>query len=129
MESTTDLLPAINAHDLGRVRAALPEGFAVWDRRRTGLGRVANSEEYLASLAAVFEQSPDAFIEMLYVVEAAAHGSLSVGRWSGTLASGGPFESLHVRLILHGGRYAETFEIDDLELARARFEELCAARA
>jgi len=58
----------------------------------------------------------------------AKHGWLSVGGTVGTLTDGGEFESLFARLMLfQGDRFvgAEMFELEDLDVARARFEELC----
>jgi hypothetical protein len=114
-------------HDLARCRAGLADGFVIHDHRRTGLGRIEDTEQYLASLAALWEQSSDAFTDTLYHVAVAPHGSISVGRLVGTLDGGGPSESLFVRLNLYaGGRCTSTelYELDDLERARARFEEL-----
>jgi hypothetical protein len=55
------------------------------------------------------------------------HGSLNVGRMFGTLVDGGAFESIFVRLGWYENGWnvgTELFELEDLDLARARFEEL-----
>ena len=125
--SFVEFLAALNDHDARRARAALPDEFVFDDRRRTGVGRLGNADDYVASLAAVWEQSPDAHAETLYHVAVAPHGSLSVGRMFGTQGGGGEFESLFVRLNQYaaaGVVRTELFELEDLELARARFEEL-----
>ncbi len=122
-----ELLRGVANHDLARCRAALPDDFVFEDHRRTGLGRVEGAEAYVASLAAVFEQSPDAIIEGLCPVAAERHGAIAVAHWFGHLAGGGEFESVFVQLGRYeAGRLAgvEIFEIDDLDRARARFEEL-----
>jgi hypothetical protein len=88
-------------------------------------------EAYITSLAALYELSPDVRLEPLYSVAGAAHGRVDVMRWVGTNAEGGEFESVFVRLILfRGDRLAglEQFELEDLDQALARFEELCTER-
>jgi hypothetical protein len=56
--------------------------------------------------------------------------SLSIAYSFGTLASGGEFESIYVTIMVSDRDTlagAETFELEDLEAARARFEKLRAA--
>ncbi|MGH7896595.1 MAG: nuclear transport factor 2 family protein, partial [Candidatus Binatia bacterium] len=111
-------------HELDRIRAVLPDDFVFHDRRRTGLGRIDGADDYIASLVALFEQSPDAIVEAMYEVATAKHGALTVAHWFGALAEGGAFESVFVNLALfHGDRLVgvELFELGDLEVARARF--------
>jgi hypothetical protein len=125
--SFIEFVLAMNAHDRERARALLPDDFVFDDHRRTGIGRLGNADDYVASLAALWEESPDASTETLYHVAFAEHGYLNIGRMFGTLASGGEFESLSVRLgRFRDGQFvgAELFELEDLDLARARFEEL-----
>jgi hypothetical protein len=125
--SWIEFVRAMNAHDLQRARAALPDDYFFHDHRRTGVGRLDNADDYIASIAAVNEQSPDMVTDTLYYLAVEPHGSLSVGRMFGTLADGGMFESVFVRLTVFAdgrGIGAELFEIEDLELARARFDEL-----
>jgi len=125
--SMIEFARAMLDHDLDRMRAALPDDFFVHDHRRTGMGRIEGADDYVASVAAVYEQSPDAIPVTLYDVVVAKHGWLSVGGTVGTLTDGGEFESIFVRLMLfQGDRFvgAEMFELEDLDVARARFEEL-----
>lgn len=120
-------LRAIHAHDLAGMRATMDPEFTFIDHRRTGMGVIGDADEYVASVVALYEQSPDATVDVLYHVAVAEHGSLSVGRTFGTLRDGGPFESVFVRLNRYeDGRSlgGELFEIDQLERAKARFEEL-----
>jgi len=120
-------LRAMQAHDLTEMRAALDDDFSFVDHRRTGLGHVGNADDYVASVAALLEQSEDFATDVLYHLAVAPHGSLSVGRMFGTLRDGGPFESVFVRLNRYeDGRNfgTEIFEIDDLERAKRRFAEL-----
>ena len=122
-----EFIRAMNTHDAVAARAALPDEFAFSDHRRTGFGRLGNADDYVASLSALWAQSDDAILETLYYVAVEEHASLSVARWFGTLPSGGEFESIFIRLgLFQGSRFtgAETFELEDLDLARARFEAL-----
>jgi ketosteroid isomerase-like protein len=118
-----DVLRGVNAHDLERVGATLRDDFVMNDHRRAGLGRLEKAD-YLASLAALFEEAPDVSVETLYIVAVEPHGVLMVARNFGTLREGGEFESPYVRIMLHrDGRLAavEMFELEDLDAARARF--------
>jgi len=121
-------LRALHARDLRAVRAALGDDFVFVDHRGTGSGRTADADAYVASLAAVFEQTTELATEVLYHVAVAEHGSMSVGRLFGTLRDGGgAFESPFVCINRYeSGRNVgvELFEIDDLERAKARFAQL-----
>jgi ketosteroid isomerase-like protein len=134
---SSDLIPdalieyvhAWNDHDVERLRAATPADFVVYDRRRTGIGRI-DRDGNVASLAALWELSRDVCIEPLYEVAVAPHGVLLVNHWFGTNAEGGEFESVYVALVrFDGGQMVglEIFEVDDLAAAKARFEELGAS--
>jgi ketosteroid isomerase-like protein len=112
---------AIRDHDLDGVRAAMRPGFVYHDRRRVGAGRL-EGEDYIAWLAALFEQSPDALIAPLYVVAGEPHGTLSVGHTFGTRVEGGAFESVFVQVA--GPFGVELYDLEDLDAARARFEAL-----
>ena len=127
-----ELLRAWNTHDLARMRALLPDDFYLDDHRRTGVGRLDGADAYLASIAAMYQLSHDLRTETLYIVSVAVQGAVYVARWSGTNAEGGEFDAVYVCVGLQrDGRPAglEIFEIDALDAALARFEELCAARA
>ena len=120
-------LRAVNAHDLDGIRGMLRDDFVLHDHRRTGLGRLER-EDYLASLAALFEQAPDVSVETLYEVAVEKQGILLVARNFGTLREGGEFESVYVRIMRHRDDRlvgVEMFEPEDLDVARARFEALC----
>jgi hypothetical protein len=115
-------------HDLAPLRALLPEDFVLDDHRHTGLGRIEGAAAFIASLAALFDQSSDLVLEGLYTIASAEHGMLEMAHMFGTLAaSGGDFESVYLRLFaFEGDRVVamELFEPDDLDAARARFESL-----
>ncbi|MGH7287972.1 MAG: hypothetical protein ACREI8_08150, partial [Myxococcota bacterium] len=112
---------ALVERDLERLRAALPRDFVFDDHRRVGAGRVG-AEEYVAWMASLFEGSPDALVETLYYLAIEPHAGLAVSHNFGTLAEGGAFENVFVSINQPG--CLELFEIDDLERAWARFEEL-----
>jgi hypothetical protein len=123
--ASAELIRALNAHDLVRLRAALPDDFYLDDHRRTGLGRLAGADAYVASVRALLEQTRDLTTDMLYHVAGDERGTLSMGRMFGRLADGGAFENVLVRLAVYrAGRVVglEVFEPEDLEVARARFE-------
>jgi hypothetical protein len=109
------------------MRALLPAEFYLDDRRRTGVGRMEGADAYLRSLAALWELSGDLRSEALYTVASAEHGRLMMARWFGTNTEGGDFEAVFVTIaLLRDGRAVglEIFELDDLDVAQARFEEL-----
>ena len=113
---------AVLDRDLDRLRAELPDDFVFHDYRHSGVGRLEGIDAYLAWTASLLEASPDAILEPLYHVATAPHASLTVAHTFGTLADGGAFESVFVAL--SGPGFTEVYELDDLERARARFEEL-----
>jgi class 3 adenylate cyclase/tetratricopeptide (TPR) repeat protein len=126
-----DAIRAVNAHDIDRLRAALPDDFVLHDHRHAGLGRLER-EDYLASLAALFEEAPDLSVETLYDIAVEPHGMLVVARNFGSLREGGAFEQIYVRIMLvRDDRLigVEMFEPEDLDAARSRFEELRRAEA
>src|SRR5262249_3795093 len=118
---------ALNARDLERARAVLPDDFAFHDHRRLGVGRLESADQYVAWLAALFEQSPDAMIETLYFVATDPQGFVALGRTFGTNAEGGEFESVFVQLVTNDGDRpvaGELFEVEDLDTALERFQAL-----
>ena len=94
-----ELAYAIHDHDLDRLRAAVPDDFVFHDHRRTGGGRIEGADAYVAWLAALFEQSPDASIEPLYIIAADPDGYLAIAHTFGTRVEGGQFESVFVQLV------------------------------
>jgi hypothetical protein len=118
--------------DRARLRVALPDDFFFHDHRRTGLGLLEGADAYVASVAALYELAPDATVgQPLYHLADEPQGTLSIAHSFGTLASGGAFESVYVMIMLYGSGGmvgAELFELEDLEAAKTRFEELRATR-
>ena len=117
--------------DLAHLRTALPDDFFFHDHRRTGLGRLDGADAYVASVAALHELAPVAMVgQPLYHLADEPHGVLSISHSFGTLVDGGTFESVYVMIMLYGPdgmAGVELFELDQLDAARARFEELRAA--
>ncbi|MGH7288251.1 MAG: hypothetical protein ACREI8_09575 [Myxococcota bacterium] len=111
-------------HDVPRFRSLLPADFVFHDHRRAGAGRLENVEDFVAWTAGLFQESPDAVVEALYFLAIEPHGTLSVGHSFGTNRSGGTFESVFVSV--NSPNHIEVFDLEDLDRARARFEELCA---
>jgi ketosteroid isomerase-like protein len=91
------------------------------------MGLIEGVEAWIESLAAIYELSPDVRTDELHTAAVAPDGRVSVGRMWGRNTEGGDFESNVVWLFLYrAGRVAriEVFEVEDLEAALARFEEL-----
>jgi len=122
-----ELACAAHDHDLGRLRAVVPDSFIFHDHRRAGPGRIEGAAAYIAWLAALFELSPDATIEVLYTIGADSHAYLAVAHTFGTRVQGGPFESVFLQLVSFPDGQpvgAELFELEDIDVARERFEAL-----
>lgn len=122
-----EYLRALNARDPRRVRAVLPDDFVFDDRRRTGLGRLEGADAFVPSLSAVWKLTREWRLDELYAVAVAPHARVAVWRTSSASAEGGEFESLFVELVRHEReqlRAIELFELENLEAALARFEEL-----
>jgi class 3 adenylate cyclase len=115
-----------NANDLAGARAFLTDDFVFHDHRRTGIGRV-DLDGHIEAVQALHALSSEIQLAPLYLIGSAPHGTLSATHWWGTSAEGGDFESVFVSITQIAGdrlRAMELFELDDLDAARARFEEL-----
>jgi hypothetical protein len=122
-----EMVRALLDHDTRRCRSVLPDDFVFDDHRRTGLGRLEGADAYVAALSALFVEAPNVIIEPLYHLAVEPHGVLAVAHTFGTLAGGGEFENVFVQLGRHTAKRiisAELYELDDLDAARRRFEEL-----
>jgi hypothetical protein len=117
-----ELRRALLDRDLERLRSILPVAFRFHDHRKLAAGRIENADVYLAWMATLFAESSDAIIEPLHYLARDERGALSVAHTFGTSADGGAFESVY--LMVAGESSVDLFELDDLERARARFEEL-----
>lgn len=127
-DRAVEVIRARRSRDLVRIRAALPAEFHLDDHRRTGLGRIAGAEAYTAALAALFELSPDVTVgHPLHYLAEETYGALSVVHTFGALNDGGAFESVFLVVVRYGNDgpfHFETFELEDIARARARFAEL-----
>jgi hypothetical protein len=122
-----DALRGWNEHDLVRVRSGLRDDFVLNDRRRTGMGELEGADAYIAAAAAMLELIPDARIDILYSPVVGANGRVNVARTSGRNSEGGLVESFFVSLLLYEEEKlarSEMFEIEQIDTALARFEEL-----
>jgi ketosteroid isomerase-like protein len=129
---TLEFFRAWNQHDRAGLEALLPGDYLFHDHRRTGIGRIEGVQAYVESLAALWELSPDVRLEMLYEVARAPNAFLGVLRWSGTNAEAGEFEAVFIGVTgIQGERQVGTdlFEIDEMDAALARFDELSAQAA
>jgi hypothetical protein len=130
--ATLEFFRAWNRHDRVRMQALLPGDYVFHDHRRTGIGRIEGVAPYLDSLTALWELSPDVRLEMLYEVRRAPNAFLGVLRWFGTNAEAGEFEAVFLGVTrIQDERQVGTdlFEIDEMDTALARFEELSAQTA
>jgi hypothetical protein len=118
---------AWNAHDRERLLEALPADFYIDDRRRTGVGKIHGAEAWVDSVVAIWELSSDIHVEALYSIAQIDDATLYVCRWAGSYAEGSQFEALFPQISVRRGGILmgmELFELEDLDLAKARFESL-----
>jgi len=116
-----------NAHDLAAARAGLADDLVLEDHRRAGMGRVEGADNYLESVAALHELIPDARADSLYTAAVADYGSVFVSRNWGHNTEGGEVESIFTILVYYpDGKLLrmEMFDVEHLDAALARFEEL-----
>jgi hypothetical protein len=128
MRPIAEFAEGVNDHDRARIRAVLADDMALDDHRRSGAGRLEGPEAYLDALGVSWEMVPDVAIELGPILALDRHGELGLVRHFGTgPAGGGPFEAYAVALTtVAQGRITgiELFDVEHLERAKARFEEL-----
>jgi ketosteroid isomerase-like protein len=124
-----EYIEAANDNDRARLLALLADDLVVDDHRRTGMGHIEGIDAYAQSLTALTSLARD--IEVNDGPSALAYarqGSVRLVRRRGTMAEGGgDFESdMIVVTVVAGGRIRrmELFEVEDVDAALARFEEL-----
>ncbi len=124
----SEITDAWNDRDRAGVRARLADDIVVEDHRHAGLGRIDGADAYVESNVVLWELAPDqriAFGGSWPAVD--RHAALATLRREGALVGGGPFENDYLWLCsIAGGRVTrlELFEIDALDAALARFEQL-----
>jgi hypothetical protein len=123
-----DFVDAFNDRDRVRCRACFVDDLVVEDRRRTGAGRSEGAEAYVEGVEALLKLAPVQRAEAGSIWQAyARHGGITTVRRTGTLADGGAFENEYLMLFTTArGRLSrlEYFEVDDVDEAKARLEEL-----
>jgi ketosteroid isomerase-like protein len=128
MAALSESVDVWDSKDPERLRAVLTQDLVVEDRRRTGTGRLEGREAYVQSVAALWKLAPDSRFEAgRFWLAITPYGGVYAARRVGTLPGGGEFESdFLIVSLLKGGRTArlELFEIDAVDGALARFEEL-----
>jgi hypothetical protein len=131
VEVLTRQIDVWNARSREGVRACLADDLVVEEHRHAGLGRIEDVDAYVESNVVLWDLAPDQGLSCGWIWSAfASHGGVVTQRREGTLAEGGAFVSEYFTLfIVKHGRIArlELFEIDALETALARFEELSSA--
>jgi hypothetical protein len=116
-----------NDHDPARVRASLADDVVVNEHGLVGLGLVEGGDAYVESLAAFWRLVPDLRIYAGFELARDGYGGVGAIRIVGTLPEGGAFEIPNVVVqIVARGRITriESFEIEDVDAALARFAEL-----
>ena len=120
---------AAAARDRDALRRLLPEDFTLLSHRRfANTGRCMTREEYLASLSVMDDLDVRGRLRVDHTLGICATAIIGVSTWHGA-ASGGDFESASVFVARHDGRAFHTFELFDVEqldVARARYAELAA---
>jgi ketosteroid isomerase-like protein len=122
-----ETLRGFNEHDMERVRRSMTDDFVLVDRRLAGMGRLEGPEAYIESVAALIELIPDVRTEVLYYAAADELGRVTVSRTCGRNREGGEVESWFALVSLYREDkvgYFELFELEQLDAALSRFEEL-----
>lgn len=124
---------SFNEKDSAKWRAAFADNLVVEDRRHAGMGRLEGADAYTESVEALWALAPATEAESGWRWLAFdRQGAITIIHRRGTMPDGGgAFESEYLYLYLvAGGRitYVELFEMDALDLALARFDELRSAR-
>jgi ketosteroid isomerase-like protein len=121
-------LDAFNEQSAAKWRAGHADDVVVEDHRLAGMGRIEGADAYTKSVVALWELAPVTRAELGWPWPALdRHGGMPVLRRTGTVPDGGDFESEYLYLCLTGqGRitHVELFEMNALDKALARFEEL-----
>jgi class 3 adenylate cyclase/Pyruvate/2-oxoacid:ferredoxin oxidoreductase delta subunit/tetratricopeptide (TPR) repeat protein len=120
---------AAGTGDRQALTALLPDDFSLLSQRRlVSSGRRLSRDEYIDSLRYVEDLGLHAEFRLDHV-RISTTGAIGVSMWRGT-RDGGAFETLLVFVLAHDGQRFhawELFEIDQLDAALARFEELSSA--
>jgi ketosteroid isomerase-like protein len=120
-------IDAFNAQDRDRLRALYSTDLVVEDHRHAGMGRIEGADAYVDSVAVLWDLASIARLECTIPPVMGPHGGVALVRRTGDVAGGGPFESEYLNVfVIADGRVtrSELFELEDREIALARFAEL-----
>jgi hypothetical protein len=117
---------AFQQHDWEAMRQALVSDFVFDDHRILGLGKL-DGDQWVASLRALADLSPDVATEVSRVLTWNRHGGVLMVHLRGTVPDGGPFENVLIGAILTAGnriRHYAAFDLGDADRALAHFAAL-----
>jgi hypothetical protein len=118
---------AMNARDLTRLRGLVADAIVLEDHRHSGIGLMHGADAYLQAMRVYFELIREVSSEVVVSLMIEPCGSIMLIRMTGALPDGGKFERLYCNIAIAAhGRFErlEFYEIDDVEIALTRFEEL-----
>jgi hypothetical protein len=128
LDLVAGLRDAFDRHDEIGVRALCADDLAYADHRRSGAGRLAGADAYVASVAALWQLAPATGLDVGRFWPAYdRHGAVTLVRRSGKPPDDGRLAGEYLQLfVVARGRatHIELFEIEDLDGALARFVEL-----
>ena len=126
--TASGLVEAFNARDRDAIRSYYADDAVIVDHQRTGVGRVEGADAWVDAIAVYWEVAPDTRLELGWTLHACdVRGGVCTTRRTGTVPDGGAFEAeYHEVIVFEDGRikHEELFELDALDQALARFEEL-----
>jgi hypothetical protein len=127
-ETARRLSGILSDRDWEQWPSVFTQDFILQDHRRLGWG-TRSSDEFLTQTRAMAELAPDFRLRGDHTLAINQRGMLSVGGWVGS-REGGPFEITMVSVTLLGPegriRRIHSYDLDQLDAARACFEELTA---
>jgi hypothetical protein len=122
---------AVRDRDVDRLRALVTDDVVSHDWRYTGAGLIEGADAFVEAIGTLWKLTLAADGEMLIRLAIEPFGSVSLVHQFGDLLDGGSFDRITCSIaITRDGRFErfEHFEIEDVERALARFEDLRAAR-
>ena len=127
-EAGQRLLRVLSARDWAQWPSVFSEDFVLQDHRLLGWG-TRSRDEFLVQTRAMAELAPDFKLRGDHNLAMSERGMLTVGGWVGS-REGGPFEIRMLSVMLVGPdgkiRRLHTYDLDQLDAARACFDELTA---
>ena len=122
---------AVSARDWEQLASVFGPDFTLEDHRLLGWGTLSCGA-YLAMIRALVDLAPDVIARFDHVLALDDRGTFFIGRWLGS-REGGPFEIPFVAVSVVGPdghiQRVHTYNFDQLDEARAQFEELRAETA